>query len=79
MASDETKDEKVDAQDRKKSLPEEKTTISHHSVNLNGELLEYSATTGFQYLLNEEEKPTAAMFFVAYTLDTVEDSLSTFI
>jgi carboxypeptidase C (cathepsin A) len=73
MDSEETKDQSGDPKDGRKPLPAEKTAVSHHSLNLKGERLEYTATTGFQYLRNDEEKPTAAIFFIAYTLNEVDN------
>ena len=70
--SEETKDE-----EKKDDIPEDKLSVTHHSVTINGEEIRYTATTG-TLILKEEvdkegEKPKAAVFFVAYTRDDVED------
>ncbi|MXV73380.1 peptidase S10 [Candidatus Poribacteria bacterium] len=71
--SEETKDEEKNA-----DIPEDKLSVTHHSVTINGEEMRYTATTG-TLILKEEidkegEKPKAAVFFVAYTRDDVEDT-----
>ncbi|MCY3740932.1 MAG: peptidase S10 [Candidatus Poribacteria bacterium] len=71
--SEETKDEEKNA-----DIPEDKLSVTHHSVTINGEEMRYTATTG-TLILKEEidkegEKPKAAVFFVAYTRDDVEDA-----
>ena len=70
--SEETKDEEKNA-----DIPEDKLSVTHHSVTINGEEMRYTATTG-TLILKEEidkegEKPKAAVFFIAYTRDDVED------
>ena len=70
--SEETKDEEKNA-----DIPEDKLSVTHHSVTINGEEIRYTATTG-TLILKEEvdkegEKPKAAVFFIAYTRDDVED------
>ena len=72
-ASEETKDE-----EKNNDIPEDKLSVTHHSVTINGEEIHYTATTG-TLILKEEvdkegEKPKAAVFFVAYTRDDVEDA-----
>ena len=71
--SEETKDEEKDA-----DIPEDKLSVTHHSVTINGEEIRYTATTGTLILkeeVNKEgEKPKAAVFFIAYTRDDVEDT-----
>lgn len=61
--------------------PEDDLSISHHSIEINGKVLKYTATTGTIVLKEEGKKkgkatgmkPKATIFFVAYTLDDVED------
>lgn len=57
--------------------PEDKLSVTHHSVTINGEEIRYTATTG-TLVLKEEidkegEKAKASVFFIAYTRDDVED------
>ena len=71
-ASEETTDEEKDD-----DIPEDKLSVTHYSVTINGEEIRYTATTGTLILkeeVNKEgEKPKAAVFFIAYTRDDVED------
>ena len=52
----------------------EKLVETHHSVLINGEKVEYTARTGTLYLRDNEEKPTAAIFYIAYAKDGVTDA-----
>ena len=65
-----------DAKDKEKSKePEEKTSQSRHSVTIDGKHLDYTATAGTILLRDEEEdKPTASIFYIAYIRDDVKDS-----
>lgn len=44
-----------------------------HSVSIAGRILDYTATTGTIALAEEDGKAKANVFFVAYTLDGVDD------
>ena len=71
--SEETRDE-----EKNDEIPEDKLSVTHHSVTINGEEIRYTATTG-TLILKEEvdkegEKPKAAVFFIAYTRDDVQDA-----
>ena len=61
--------------------PKDELVETHHTITLNGKTIPYTAITG-RLILKEEaekdgdsegEKPRAAIFFVAYTRDDVED------
>ena len=70
---EETKDE-----GKHPDIPEDKLSVTHHSVTINGEDIRYTATAG-TLVLKEEidkegEKPKASVFFIAYTRDDVEDT-----
>ncbi len=71
-----TEEEKSD--ENSNSEPEDNLSVTHHSVTINGKELKYTATTGTMVLKEETdkegEKPKASIFFVAYTLDDVEDT-----
>ncbi len=59
-------------------------SITNHSIQMNGEALNYTVTTGTIVLKEEGKKkgkatgakPKATLFFIAYTLDGVEDPSS---
>jgi carboxypeptidase C (cathepsin A) len=54
-------------------LTEEKPVVTKHSMQLNGRTLNYTATTGFMPLKNAQGEIEASLFYVAYTLDAVQD------
>lgn len=49
--------------------PEEKPSITHHTMTLNGKTLAYTATAGRLPIKNQQGHTEAEMFYVAYTLD----------
>jgi len=53
--------------------PEEKIVSSHHQITLGGGAIPYTATAGTLLLKEENGKPKASVFFVAYTRDGVKD------
>jgi carboxypeptidase C (cathepsin A) len=55
-------------------VPPEKSSVTHHELNLNGKSLKYTATAGTLLIRDEEDKPYGSMFYVAYTLDGAEPS-----
>jgi len=50
----------------------ETTTATPHTVTVNGRALHYTATAGTLTIRDDDGKPTASMFYVAYTLDGVD-------
>ncbi|MFP4283610.1 MAG: S10 family peptidase [Opitutales bacterium] len=52
-------------------LPAE-ASVTEHTVELNGETIAYTATAGTLTLRDAEEKPTAEIFYIAYTRKGVE-------
>ncbi len=48
---------------------EERQVASHHSVNVQGRTLKYTATAGTLTIRDVAGKPTASIFYTAYTLD----------
>jgi len=48
--------------------PVEKTSVTKHSIQVNGKTLAYTATAG-TLILKKDDKPWASMFYVAYTRD----------
>ncbi|RKU20948.1 peptidase S10 [Candidatus Poribacteria bacterium] len=79
MSQEEKKESEETKDDAKKpDIPEDKLSVTHHSVTINGEEIRYTATAG-TLVLKEEidkegEKPKASVFFIAYTRDDVEDT-----
>lgn len=60
-----------------KPTPQERIAVTHHSLRLGERELAYTATAGTLLLKEEDqekgEKPKASVFYIAYTLDGVED------
>ena len=46
----------------KRPLPEEKSSVTQHTLELKGQTISYTATTGLTHLRNADEKKTAAIF-----------------
>jgi carboxypeptidase C (cathepsin A) len=53
--------------------PEEKSSVTHHSLSLDGRTYPYTTTAGTLLLKNDEGTVTASVFYIAYTLDGVKD------
>ncbi|HVV72474.1 MAG TPA: peptidase S10, partial [Verrucomicrobiae bacterium] len=60
-----------DGKDKSKE-PEEKKIESEHSVSIGGQEIKYKAVAGTILLRNEEDKPTASIFYIAYTRDDMD-------
>ena len=57
----------------KPAEPKEELVETQHSVTINGQKLDYTAVAGTILLRDNEDKPTAAIFYIAYTKDDVQD------
>ena len=53
--------------------PEEKASVTHHSIRVGGQEIKYTATAATYVLKSDDGTPKASMFFVAYTKDDVAD------
>ena len=76
MGDSQTKKTPVDSEQNAEftiTLPEEKSSVTHHVLRLDGKEIPYTATAALTYLRNKDEKNTAAIFYTAYTRDDVED------
>jgi carboxypeptidase C (cathepsin A) len=47
----------------------EAAKVTHHSITLGGKVIAYTATAGTLTIRDDEGKPIASMFYVAYTAD----------
>ncbi len=56
--------------------PEEKIVTTRHRITLGGAEIPYTATAGTLLLKEEDGRPRASIFFVAYTRDGVKDPAS---
>ena len=57
----------------KSGEPKEELISSRHSATINGQKLDYTAVAGTILLRDNEDKPTAAIFYIAYTKDGEKD------
>ena len=55
------------------AAPKARTVVTHGSVVIDGRRIAYTATAGTIILRNKAGKPTASMFYVAYTKDGIHD------
>lgn len=58
----------------KAEFPKETVSESKHSVTIDGKLLNYTARAGTIVLKEEDGRPKASFFFIAYTKDGISDS-----
>lgn len=49
--------------------PQERSSVTHHHITIDGRSIAYTATAGTLILKNDKEKPEASVFYVAYTED----------
>ncbi|HTI73089.1 MAG TPA: peptidase S10 [Candidatus Limnocylindria bacterium] len=71
-AEDKDKDKEKD-KDKDKPDSHEKVVVTTNSVVVGGQKIDYLARAGTLVLKNNEEKPAAAIFYVAYTRTNVAD------
>lgn len=55
------------------SIPVDTTVVTNHSVNIMGDRVDYTATTGMQPVWNEDGAPIASLFYTFYERKGVED------
>jgi len=67
----------VSAQDKiiapKGTQPDPVPVVTQHRITVNGQVINYTATTGYLTLREENGKERANIFFIAYTKDGVTD------
>ncbi|MCX6050678.1 MAG: peptidase S10 [Chloroflexi bacterium] len=54
--------------------PKDELVVTEHTITVNGQTLHYTVTTGTIVMKNDENKATAAIFFIAYTKKDEPDS-----
>ena len=57
----------------KKDEPKDTTSVTQHTTTINGKEIKYTATAGKLVMKDDEGKPKAMVFFIAYTKNGVED------
>ncbi len=53
--------------------PKEESSVTDHSIRMGGATIPYKATAGTILLKDDEAKPNASMFYIAYTRSDVKD------
>jgi carboxypeptidase C (cathepsin A) len=53
--------------------PKEESSVTDHSIRMNGETVAYKATAGTILVKDDEDKPTASIFYIAYTRSDAQD------
>ena len=67
------KGEKIEKPDEKKDELKDKVSVTKHSAKINGKEIKYTVTAGKLVMKDDEGKPKALVFFIAYTKNGVED------
>src|SRR3984893_13095056 len=62
-----------DADKKPPPVPEDKVVQTKHSARIGGQEIKYTATAGMLVMKDEEGKPKASVFYMAYTRDDVTD------
>ena len=57
-----------------KPIPKEDKAVSHHSVDIGGHTISYTATFGNLVIKNDKDESVASMSYVAYVQDGVKDT-----
>jgi len=63
----------TDADKKTPPVPEDKVVQTKHSARIGGQEIKYTATAGMLVMKDEEGKPKASVFYMAYTRDDVAD------
>lgn len=53
--------------------PQERTVVTHATVTIDGQTIPYTATAGTILLYDKKHQPTASVFYIAYTKDSVKN------
>ncbi|HER41258.1 MAG TPA: carboxypeptidase [Salinimicrobium catena] len=55
-------------------IPVDTTVVTSHTVNIDGERISYTATTGMQPVWNEDREPIASLFYTYYKRSGIKDT-----
>lgn len=55
-------------------IPVDTTVTTSHTVNIDGERISYTATTGMQPVWNEDREPIASLFYTYYKRNGIKDT-----
>ncbi|MCB0013307.1 MAG: hypothetical protein KDE34_15455, partial [Anaerolineales bacterium] len=74
MSHNEKKDDKKNnVPEFTPEMPTDQAVTTQHQFTIGGQTLSYTATAGNIVLKEEDGKPKATIFYIAYTLDGVEN------
>lgn len=59
---------------QKVEIPVDTTVVTSHLVNINGQKVSYTATTGMQPVWNEDREAVASLFYTYYKRDGIKDT-----
>src|SRR5215471_16292382 len=59
---------------QQRPLPEEKSSVTHHSAKIGGQQINYTATAATYNIKADDGTPKATFFFVSYTKDDADTS-----
>lgn len=59
---------------QKIEIPVDTTVVTSHLVNINGQKISYTATTGMQPVWNEDREAVASLFYTYYKRDGIKDT-----
>ncbi len=66
-------DKKAEAEAKKDDKPEPKSSSTKHSIRIDGQVVDYTATAGWLILEDDEDKPIARFGYIAYARDGAAD------
>jgi carboxypeptidase C (cathepsin A) len=72
-STSEKADEKKSDDKKDDDKLKDKISVTQHTTTIQGKEISYTATTGKLVMKNDEGKPKASIFFIAYTKDGVQD------
>jgi len=73
-AAEKEHDKAKDGDDKSEAIPSERSSITQHSATIGGRSIAYKATAGSLLIRDDENKPQASMFYVAYVADKGADA-----
>ena len=53
------------------SIPAEQSSVTEHTIVLDGETIPYIATAATMHLVNDGGEPTGSLYYTAYTLSLI--------
>jgi carboxypeptidase C (cathepsin A) len=73
LAKDEPKSGNGDNKEEADKTPEPASSVTHHHVTVDGQVVKYTATAGWLIMKDDKDKPIARFGYTAYTRDGTRD------